>query len=230
MKMNLVFALAAVLAAAPLAAAPAADKEKAKDEAAEQAGPTPEQIKARKAKKPAGYTKFAEAKAVAEKCGQPMLVAIMPDRNAYMATVKVKILNNKAFKEFTQKNCVVLFMTLKLDGKDPKKIETRQMKEPEVKFLENFGVTARMISQAKQYNKPEPKFTDVSCYPAILFVDSAAQKELFRVNLSTFNKDSTIGEWLTAVVDEFRSKIAEPELSPQLNKILENPDDPKKWR
>ena len=229
MKMNLVFALAAVLAAAPLCAAPEA-KDKAKDEAAEQAGPTPEQLKARKAKKPAGYTKFAEAKAVAEKCGQPMLVAIMPDRNAYMATVKVKILNNKAFKEFTQKNCVVLFMTLKLDGKDPKKIETRQMKEPEVKFLENFGVTKRMIDLAKQYNKTEPKFTDVSCYPAILFVDSAAQKELFRVNLSTFNKDSTIGEWLTAVVDEFRSKIAEPELSPQLNKILENPDDPKKWR
>ena len=229
MKMNLVFALAAVLAAAPLVAAPEA-KDKPKDEAAEQAGPTPEQLKARKAKKPAGYTKFAEAKAVAEKCGQPILAVVMPDRNQYIATVKQKVINHKAFKEFTQKNCVVLFMSLKLDGKDPKKIETRPLKEPELKFLENFGVTKRMIDQAKQYNKPEPKYTDTSCYPAIFFVDSQAQKELFRVNLSTFNKDSTIGEWLVAVVEEFRSKVSEPELSPLLNKILENPDDPKKWK
>ena len=233
-KINLMFALAAALMAAPLVAAPAAaDKDKAaaaKDEAAAEAGPTPEQLKARKAKKPA-YTKFVEAKAVAEKCGLPILVATIPDRNQYMATVKQKVLNSKPFKEFTQKNCVMLFMTLKLDGKDPKKIETRQLKEPEIKFLENFGVTKRMIDLAKQYNKPEPKFTDVSCYPAIFFVDSLAQKELFRVNLGTFNKDSGLGEWISAIVEEFRAKVNEnAELTPLLNKILENPDDPKKWK
>ena len=247
MKIDLVFALAAALVAAPLVAAPAAaakDKDapaakeakapaakdaKADEAAGENEGPTPEQLKARKVKKPI-YPKFVDAKNMAEKCGQPMIVAVVPANSPHAATLK-KVLTHKAIKDFVLKNCILVQWALKVDGKDPKRIELRGLKEPEVKFLENYGVTERMISQAKQYNRPEPKFTDTSCYPAILCVDPTAQKELFRVNLSTFNKDSGIGEWISAIVEEFRAKANEnPELSPLLNKILENPDEPKKWK
>ena len=179
MKLNLVFALAAVLAASPLL--PVAAAEEKKDAAvAEAAGPTPEQLKARKAKKPS-YTKLVEAQAVAEKCAQPLLVALFPEGRPAVQVLKQKIINRKEFsKDFAKANCVLAFMKIKPDNRDAKKIETRGLKEPELKFLENFAVSEKAIAQAKQQKKDEPKFTDMACYPAVICVDATGQKELFR--------------------------------------------------
>lgn len=232
MKTKLVFALAAVLAAAPFVAASAAQDEK-KDAAAEQTdGPTPEQLKARKAKRPS-YTKFADAKAAAEKCGLPLLVAALPDlsgpQGAGIAMLKQKVLNNKDFmKDFAARNCVLAFMKIKPDSKNPKVVDTRPMKEPELKFIENFAVNKQMIAKAKQQKQDEPKYTDMKFYPAIICMDSKCEKELFR--LASYDKDGGFGVWLSQVVDMFRSAGIEPVLSPRVTKIVENPDDPKKWK
>ena len=216
MKLNLVFALAAVLAASPLLPVAAAE-EKKDAAAAETAGPTPEQLKARKAKKPS-YTKFAEAQAVAEKCGQPLIVALLPEGRPDVQFLKQKIFLRKEFqKDFAKANCVLA-----------KKIDTRGMKEPELKFLENFAVSEKAVAQAKQQNKDEPKFTDMKCYPAVICVDATGQKELFR--LADYDKEGGFGVWLSQVVDSFRSAGIEPTVSPLVNKIIENPDDPKKWK
>lgn len=229
MKMSLVFALAAVLAASPLMAAPAADKDKKEDAAAEATGPTPEQLKARKAKKPS-YTKFVEAKLVAEKCGLPLVVACLPDGNPAVQFLKQKIINRKEFlKDFAAQNCVLVFMKIKPDSKTPKKIETRGMKEPELKFLENFVVNDHMIARAQQQKqKEEPTYKDLNVYPAVIVVDSQCQKELFR--FSPYDKEGGFGVWLSQVVDSFRTAGIEPTISPLVNKIIENPDDPKKWK
>ena len=226
MKMNLVFALAAVLAVSPLTAAPATDKEKAV--AAEQAGPTPEQLKARKAKKPS-YTKYAEAKLIAEKCGLPLVVAALPEGHPGAQFLKQKVINRKEFlKDFAARNCVLAFLKIRPDGKDHTKIDTRGMKEPELKFLENFVVTDRDVAQAKQQKRPEPTYKNLNLYPAVIVVDSLGQKELFR--LTSYDREGGFGVWLSQVVDSFRSAGIEPTISPLVNKIIENPDDPKKWK
>ncbi len=229
MKLNLVFALAAVLAASPLLPAAAAEEKEKKDAAAaEAAGPTPEQLKARKAKKPS-YTKFAEAQAMAERCAQPLVVALLPEGRPDLQFFKQKILNRKEFlKDFAKANCVLAFMKIKPDGKDAKKIDTRGLKEPEIKFLENFAVSEKAVAQAKQQNKDEPKFTDMKCYPAVICVDATGQKELFR--LADYDKEGGFGVWLSQVVDHFRAAGVEPVVSELVNKIIENPDDPKKWK
>ena len=227
MKMNLVFALAAVLAVSPVMVASAADK---KDDAAaaESAGPTPEQLKARKAKKPS-YTKFAEAKTVAEKAGLPLIVALLPDGNPAVQFLKQKVINRKEFlKDFAARNCVLCFVKIKPDSKKPKQIETRGMKEPELKFLENFVVTENMKKRAEQQKQDEPKYTDLANYPAVICVDSLCQKELFR--FAPYDKEGGFGVWLSQVVDNFRTAGIEPMISPLVNKIIDNPDDPKKWK
>lgn len=247
MKTNLVFALAAVLAVAPLVATAAAEKKDAaekkevaekkdapaKKDAAEEKSDevTPAMLKARKLKKPT-YTKFDPAKTAAEKCGQPMLVALLPQLpkvSEALQELKQKVLKHKAFeKDFALKNCVLLVMTVKVDSKDPKQIDLKPLKEPEQKFLENFVVSQEMISRAKQYNQTEPKYTDTKCYPVVICVDSTCQRELFR--LGSYDKEGGFGVWLSTVADSFRSKGIEPEISPLVQKILDNPDDKKKWK
>lgn len=228
MKMNLVFALAAVLAAAPMAPLSAAD-EKAKDEAAETpAGPTPEQLKARKSKKPS-YAKYAEARAVAEKAGQPLVVAIFPDGHPGAKFLKQKVMNKATFmKDFAQKNCVIAFMRVKPDNKDVKKIDTRSLKEPDIKFLENFAVSKHDIARAKQQNKSEPTYKDWNIYPSVIVVDVAADKELFR--FPKYDPEGGYGVWLSQVVDLFRATGIEPSISAAVQKIVDNPDDRKLWK
>ena len=131
-------------------------------------------------------------------------------------------------KDFAKANCVLAFMKIKPDNRDAKKIETRGLKEPELKFLENFAVSEKAIAQAKQQKKDEPKFTDMACYPAVICVDATGQKELFR--LAAYDKEGGFGVWLSQVVDSFRAAGIEPTISPLVNKIIENPDDPKKWK
>lgn len=226
MKIHLAFALAAVLAASPFVAVEAA--EKAEKAAAEQAGPTPEQLKARKlVKAKPVYTKFETAKELAEKSGFPLLVAVLPDSPA-AAFLKQKVLNRKEFvKEFVARNCVLVFLKVKADSRNPKKIDVKPLKEGETKFLENYAVSEKAIALAKQQNKDEPKFSDMSCYPAVICVDSMCQKELFR--LASYDKEGGFGVWLSQVVDSFKSAGIEPEVSALVQKVLDNPDD-RKWK
>ncbi len=227
MKTKLMLALAAAIMVAPGIYVHAADKaENAEASAAE--APTPEQLKARKNKKPL-YVKISEAAPVAEKAGLPMLVAMMPERHVAAQFIEQKIIKRKEFlKDYAAKNFVLVLLRLKRD-KEGKKVDTRPMKEAELKFLENFGLDERAVARAKQNNKPEPTYSDLSNYPAVICVSSDGQKLLFR--MPPYDTEGGFGVWLSQVNDLFAAKAGvEPQISPLVQKILDNPDDQKKWK
>ena len=260
MKFGLCLALAAAFAVTPLGSAWAADakgakeakeekgaKEAAKDtkdakeakgakeakEDEEKTGPTEaEMAKARKLKK-AVYTKSAEALKAAEMCGQPLAVFfLIEDVNPKFPISQIiekKLMGMKAFKDdFAKKNLVLLKLKAKRDGKNPKKINLRQLKEPDLKMFEDFGLDENAVSRAKRDGKDEPKFDDASNYPAVVAVDSTGTRKLFR--MPSYDRDGGFGVWLTTVVDQLRSAQVEPELSKTIEKIIENPTEPKKWK
>ena len=247
MKMGIAMALAAAFAAAPLTPAWAADakdakeKKEAKEEKdakgakadEEKTGPTDaEMAKARKLKKPV-YMKPVEALKAAEMCGQPLVIFfLIEDINPKAPVsqfIEKKLMSMKPFKDdFAKKNLVVLKLKAKRDGKTPKKINLRQMKEPERKLFENFGLDEKAVARAKRENKDEPKFDDSSNYPAVVVVDPTGTRMLFR--MPSYDKEGGFGVWLTTVVDMLRTAQVEPEVSKAIEKILENPTEPKKWK
>jgi len=253
MKLGLCLALAAAFAAAPLGSAWAADAKGAKDaketketkeekdakgakEAKadeEKTGPTEaEMAKARKLKRPF-YMKPVEALKAAEACGQPLVIFfLIEDVNPKFPVsqfIEKKLMSMKPFKDdFAKKNLVLLKLKAKRDGKTPKKINLRQMKEPERKLFENFGVDDAAVARAKRDGKDEPKFDDSSNYPAVVVVDPTGTRKLFR--MPNYDKDGGFGVWLTTVVDMLRTAQVEPEVSKAIEKILENPTEPKKWK
>ena len=233
MKFNLVFALAAAFAAMPLASARAADAKGAKEAVEEKDGPTEaEKAKARKLKKPI-YTKSAEALKSAEMCGQPLAVFFLIDdtnpRFPISQFIEKKLMNMKQFKDdFAKRNLVLLKLKVKRDGKNPKKINVRQLKEPELKMFENFGLDENAMARAKRDGSDEPKFDDASNYPAVVVVDSTGTRKLFR--MPGYDREGGFGVWLTTVVDMLRSAQLEPDVSKEIEKILENPTEPKKWK
>ena len=257
MKIGLCLALAASFAAAPLGGAWAADakgakeaKEAAKDaketkdakdakgakdakEDEEKTGPSEaEMAKARKGKKPI-YTKSAEALKAAEMCGQPLVAFLLIEDNPrgfpISQFIEKKLMGMKPFKDdFAKKNLVLLKLKAKRDGKDPKKINLRQMKEPERKIFENFGLDDNAVARAKRDNMDEPKFDDSSNYPAVVVISPDGTRKLFR--MPSYDKDGGFGVWLTTVVDMLRTAQFEPEVSKAIEKILENPTEPKKWK
>ena len=244
MKIGLCLALAAAFAAAPLGSAWAADAKETKEtkeekgakgakEAEEKTGPTEaEMAKARKLKKPI-YMKPVEALKAAEACGQPLAIFfLIEDTNPKFPISQIiekKLMSMKPFKDdFAKKNLVLLKLKAKRDGKDPKKINTRQMKEPDRKIFENFGLDEKAVARAKRDNKDEPKFDDSSNYPAIVVVDPTGTRMLFR--MPSYDKEGGFGVWLTTVVDMMRTAQFEPEVSKAIEKILENPTEPKKWK
>ena len=250
MKMGIAMALAAAFAAAPLAPAWAADAKDAKEtkEAKEEkdakgakeakadeekTGPTEaEMAKARKLKKPV-YMKPVEALKAAEMCGQPLVIFfLIEDLNPKFPVsqyIEKKLMNMKPFKDdFAKKNLVLLKLKAKRDGKTPKKINLRQMKEPERKLFENFGLDEKAVARAKRENKDEPKFDDSSNYPAVVVLDPTGTRMLFR--MPSYDREGGFGVWLTTVVDMLRTAQVEPEVSKAIEKILENPTEPKKWK
>ena len=244
MKIGLCLALAAAFAAAPLGSAWAADAKETKEtkeakgakeakEAEEKTGPTEaEMAKARKLKKPI-YMKSAEALKAAEMCGQPLviffLIEDMPGGYPISQFIEKKLMSMRQFKDdFAKKNLVLLKLKAKRDGKTPKKINLRQMKEPERKLFENFGLDDAAVARAKRDGKDEPKFDDSSNYPAVVVVDPTGTRKLFR--MPSYDKDGGFGVWLTTVVDMLRTAQVEPEVSKAIEKILENPTEPKKWK
>ena len=251
MKLGLCLALAASFAAAPLGDAWAADakgakeaKEAAKDakeaegakdakEDEERTGPSEaEMAKARKLKK-AVYMKSAEALKAAEMCGQPLVAFLLiEDTNPKLPISQIiekKLMSMKPFKDdFAKKNLVLLKLKAKRDGKNPKKINLRQMKEPDRKMFENFGLDEKAVARAKRDNKDEPKFDDSSNYPAVVVISPDGTRMLFR--MPSYDHEGGFGVWLTTVVDMLRTAQVEPEVSKAIEKILENPTEPKKWK
>ena len=251
MKLGLCLALAASFAAAPLGDAWAADAKGAKEakEAAKEAkeakgakdakedeektGPSEaEMAKARKLKKPV-YMKSAEALKAAEMCGQPLVAFLLiEDTNPKLPISQIiekKLMSMKPFKDdFAKKNLVLLKLKAKRDGKNPKKINLRQMKEPDRKMFENFGLDEKAVARAKRDNKDEPKFDDSSNYPAVVVISPDGTRMLFR--MPSYDHEGGFGVWLTTVVDMLRTAQVEPEVSKAIEKILENPTEPKKWK
>ena len=250
MKLGMCLALAASFAAAPLGTAWAADAKGGKDAKEEKdskdakggkeakndeekTGPTEaEMAKARKLKKPV-YMKSVEALKAAEMCGQPLVAFLLIEDNPRGYPIsqifEKKLMTMKPFKDdFAKKNLVLLKLKAKRDGKDPKKINLRQMKEPDRKIYENFGIDDNAVARAKRDGKDEPKFDDASNYPAVVVISPDGTRKLFR--MPSYDKDGGFGVWLTTVVDMLRTAQFEPEVSKSIEKILENPTEPKKWK
>jgi len=230
MKLNILLAIAAMFAAAPVGSAWAAD---AKKDAEEKTGPTEaEMAKARKNKKPL-YAKSAEALKMAEQCGQPLVAFLLIEdlnpRHPVSQTIEKEILRMKPFKDdFAKKNLVLLRLKARRDGKDKKKINVRQLKEADLKMFENFGLDDGAVKRAKRDGKDEPKFDDASNYPAVVVISPDGTRLLFR--MPRYDKDGGFGVWLSTVVDMLRTAQLEPEVSKAIEKILENPTEPKKWK
>ena len=205
--------------------------------------------KALKAKKPM-YTKFAEAKEVAWNCQQPLLVALLAGNDEKSKLLEAKALRRKEFaKDFVPANCVLLVWRLK-PGKPevpqtqgrgrrrgpppkPTTIESRSLKPQEVEFLTKFAVSSLAIANAKRRGDAEPKYTAISTYPTILCVDPECKKLYFRdpkYDASAGSPAASFGVWFSQVVDWFRKTGREPVLTPALQKIVDNPTEPKKWK
>lgn len=236
--------------AKPAAAKPAAGKAAAKP--AVVFDPEPEKpdeaavAKARKAKKPA-YMKFLEAREAAWKCQQPIVVALLPQGDTRSVMLE-KLLKERPFlKDFVPANCVLLVWRLKpgkiempegqqgrrRNGPPPRAttIDVRPLKADETKFLTAFAVTPEAKAYAAHQNKPEPKFSDMQNYPQIICVNPWASKLLFRAPRYESDKGKAgMGAWLSQVVDMFRGAQYEPIVTPSLQKIVDNPTEPKKWK
>ncbi len=236
--------------AKPAAAKPAAGKAAAKP--AVVFDPEPEKpdeaavAKARKAKKPA-YMKFVEAREAAWKCQQPIVVALLPQGDTRSVTLE-KLLKERPFlKDFVPANCVLLVWRLKpgkiempegqqgrrRNGPPPRAttIDVRPLKADETKFLTAFAVTPEAKAYAAHQNKPEPKFSDMQNYPQIICVNPWGSKLLFRAPRYESDKGKAgMGAWLSQVVDMFRGAQYEPIVTPSLQKIVDNPTEPKKWK
>ncbi len=260
MKFSCAVAVAALLACAPLvsAAAPDAKKDgrpakvpeakpaKAPEAPAREKPSEAAVAKALKAKKPM-YTKFADAKEAAWNCQQPLLVALLAGDEENSKKLEAKTLRHKAFiKDFAPPNCVVLVWRLKSSkpevpqtrgrrrGPPPKPtaIETRSLKPQETEFLLKFAVSAQAI--AKRRGGAAPKFSDIACYPTVLCLDPECRKLYFRdpkYDTSFNNPNASFGVWFSELVDMFRGKTGrEPVITPAIQKIVDNPTEPKKWK
>jgi hypothetical protein len=188
--------------------------------------------KARKLKKPV-YMKPVEALKAAEMCGQPLVIFfLIEDLNPKFPVsqyIEKKLMSMKPFKDdFAKKNLVLLKLKAKRDDKNRKKINLRPLKGADLKLFENFGLDDKAVARAKRDGKDEPKFDDSSNYPAVVVVDPTGTRMLFR--MPSYDKDGGFGVWLTTVVDMLRTAQVEPEVSKAIEKILENPTEPKKWK
>ena len=202
--------------------------------------------KALKAKKPM-YTKFADAKEAAWNCQQPLLVALIVGDDEKSKHLDAKALRRKEFaKDFVPANCVLLVWRLKPSkpevpqtrgrrrGPPPKPtaIETRPLKPHETEFLSKFAVSARAIAKAR--GGAAPKFSDIACYPTVLCLDPECRKLYFRdpkYDTSLNNPNASFGVWFSELVDMFRGKTGrEPVITPAIQKIVDNPTEPKKWK
>ena len=204
--------------------------------------------KALKAKKPM-YTKFSEAADAAWKCQQPLVAALLVGGDERSKQIEAKALKHKAFfKDFAPANCVLLIWRLKPGKPDlsqmqgrgrrrgpppkPTMIETRPLKPLEVDFLTRFAISSTAKTNAKRRGDPEPKISSIGCYPTVVCVDPGCRKLYFRDPKyeTSLNGQAAFGAWFSQLVDMFRTTGSEPAISPAVQKIIDNPTEPKKWK
>lgn len=215
-----VMALVAALTLLPTAVTAAPEK---KAEPAAEAGPTPAQLKARKLKKLTGYTKIEQTVKVAEAANQPIMAFVFIEQNPVSDFLEKKVFSNRTFRnELAKQNVVLMKLKLKLDAKSKgdKKIDLKGLKEPERKFIENFGLDERRAAQLKRQNK-EIDAMHAMNYPAIIGLSPDGLKQLFR--MGSYDRDGGMGVWISTVVDTLRSAGFEPEITPVIQKILDDP-------
>jgi hypothetical protein len=83
-------------------------------------------------------------------------------------------------------------------------------------------------AQAQQQGKPEMTYMDISNYPAVIGLSPDGAKQIFR--MGRYDKEGGMGVWISTVADTLRSAGFEPVISPKIQKVLDNPDDPRKWK
>ena len=185
---------------------------------------------------------------MAWKCQQPMIVALLPMGNPGSQALEAKALKERNFlKDFVPRNCVLLLWRLKpgkAEAPEPgarrrggpppqaKSIDVRPIKADEAKFLTAFAVSPEAKAAAARNGGAAPKFSEMRHYPAVICVDASASQLLFRAPAFKIEKDirASFGTWISQIVDLMKSKGVEPELSPSLTKICDNPTEPKKWK
>ena len=216
-------------AAAMLIFAPTAYS--ADEEPEMKAGPSEaEKAKARKAKKPM-YTKAAEALKAAEQCDQPILAFLLKD-DPISKVIEQKLITFKPFKEdIAKKYLVVLKLKVKVDPKatKDKKIDLKPLKPAELKIFENFGLDDELVRTAKAKNDgKEPTYDLAANYPAVVMIAPNGVKKLFR--MPRYDTEGGLGVWMSTAIDQIRTAGVEIEMTPRLEKIVENPTEPKKWK
>ena len=234
--MTMKYLLIALVAACLCAPVEAAEKKAAFDaEDAAVAVPSAEELakmrkKAMAAKKPF-YVKADKAKEIAQAGQWPVLVCLFPKQlppNSPVVEFDKKVLAHKAVKEFIRDNLVVLKLYVDKDAKNQKQIDVKSWKPAERRILENFVVNDEVIARAKKQDKPEPKYTDMACYPVVTLLDPMMQKEIVR--LGAYDKDGGLGVFLSQLNDLFATKNLTAVISPLVQKVIDNPDEPKKWK
>jgi hypothetical protein len=189
------------------------------------AAEAPAKPKKKLPKKPNYVNKFIPAQKVAEANDEPIVVFMMTD-SPKSKFIEQKVMKYKPFfKDLAPKNLVLLTIKLKPDGKDLKKIDLKRLKEPERKIIENFGVDPMQEAAAKKKNETITA-ADAKNYPAVVVISPDATRALFRMpefDTKLENPKAGFAVWLSAMVDNLRTKGIEPTLSKEIEKILENP-------
>ena len=189
------------------------------------AAEAPAKPKKKVAKKPNYVNKFAPAQKVAEANEEPIVV-FMLDESPKSKFLEQKVMKYKPFfKDFATKNLVIFTLKLKPDGKDPKKIDVKRLKDAERKLVENFGLDPRTEALAKRNDKKVSP-TDTSNFPCVVVISPDGTRELFRMppfDTKVENAKAGYGVWISNMVDSLRNKGIEPVISKELQKILDNP-------
>ncbi len=213
MKLKLMMILAAALVLAPAPVTFAKD-----DGAAEKAKP-----KKKMNKKPF-YTKYAEAMKVAANNEEPVLVLMCFAQDKRGVELEKSILKWPQFaKDYAKKNLVLLKMKLKAT-KDGKKVDLKASfkTEDEKRFLENHGINDKAAKQAKAKGDTITA-VDKSNYPCIVCVKGDAENQEFLFRMDSYDRDGGPGVWLSSLDALLRTKDIEPEVSKEIQKILDDP-------
>jgi len=160
-------------------------------------------------------------------------VVFLVERDPVSDFLRQKVLTNKLFRdELLKQNAVLLTIKIKPEqpkGRErPKKIDLKGMKEAEVKIVQNFGLDEKAAKQAAQQGQPERTYMDIVNYPAVICLSPDGMKHLFR--MGRYDREGGMGVWISTVADTMRAAGYEPVVTPKIQKVLDNPDDPKKWK
>lgn len=203
----------------------------------EKAPPSEAEIaKARKTKKPF-YIKAAEALDAAWACQQPLAVFFVLDDSSSLTSqaLEKKMMGDKRFRDdYAKSNLVLLKIKLKPvpvprgrgrhrgAQQGERKIEMPR-KDADFKLVEQFGLDPK-----RKARTPGSKYDDYANYPSGVVLAPNGKKMLFR--MASYDKNGGFGVWLSTFDGQVRGAKIEPEVSNPVQKILDNPTEPKKWK